>query len=64
MSSPGMSFYILFCLIAIETMLSCSAFFQEHQQQMGNSAGRAMGILEKDNNNRNNDDHEDYNRQL
>jgi len=29
-ASPGVPFYILFCLLSAELMMSCSTFFQDH----------------------------------
>jgi len=48
-SSVGVPFYILFCLLSAELMMSCSTFFQEHQQSVGQHVGHTMGLLEKDN---------------
>lgn len=62
-ASPAVSFYALFCLLAADTMMSCSTFFQEHQNQMGRTAGAAMGLLEKDGRGGSNG-HGDYNRQM
>ena len=31
MGNPSVTFYILFCLLASETLMSCSTYFQEHQ---------------------------------
>ena len=64
-AAPGISFYVLFCLLAADTMMSCSTFFQSHQEQMSHSAASTMGLLEKDNYpRRGGNDHEDYSRQL
>ena len=66
--SPTLSFYFLFSLLAVDTIMSCSTFFQEHGNRMTSSAGRSMGLLQKDENNGPhggpNGDDQDYNRQL
>ena len=33
-SSPSIAFTLLFCLMALDTMMSCSIFFEEHQMEM------------------------------
>lgn len=60
MANPTTSFYILFVLMACETMMSCSTFFQEHQNNMGSTAARSMGLLAKPGNGNGNG----YDRQL
>ena len=30
--------------MALDAMMSCSIFFEEHQMEMQSSAGRAMGL--------------------
>lgn len=47
-AAPGISFYVLFCLLAADTMMSCTTFFEEHSRHMAQSAGHAVGLLEKD----------------
>ena len=63
-ATPGVSFYVLFCLMAADTMMSCSTFFQDHQQQVGQQAASSLGLLEKDPNNRSGGgpDNNDYSR--
>ena len=47
-TSPTISFYMLFCMLAADTMMSCSTFFQEHQGQMAAAASSQVGLLEKE----------------
>ena len=63
---PSISFYALFVLLAIDTVASCSTFFEEHKRNIGAKADQAMGLLEKDyvepSRHGGNDDEGDYNR--
>ena len=34
-ASPETTFFALFGILAIDTMMSCSAFFEEHQSALG-----------------------------
>ena len=46
--SPLTSFYIIFALIAADTMMSCMTFFAAHERRITGSAAQQMGLLEKE----------------